>query len=101
MLWSDWWTKSLISEEQLKAFLEKTTDTNLQEKLKGADDDDAVLEIAKEAGFVISADKLTETHSDEDLEVVAGWLLQYYHPIVSKSRQTVASIAETPPMLTY
>ena len=44
-----------MSEEQLKAFLEKVKgDTSLQEKLKA----DAVTAIAKEAGFSISADDL-------------------------------------------
>ena len=45
-----------MSEEQLKSFLEKVkADTSLQEKLKGAADSDAVLEIAKEAGFAITS----------------------------------------------
>ena len=45
-----------MSEEQLKAFLDKVKgDTSLQEKLKAAADSDAVLAIAKEAGFSISA----------------------------------------------
>ena len=44
-----------MSEEQLKAFLEKVqVDTSLQEKLKAAADADAVLAIAKEAGFSLS-----------------------------------------------
>ena len=46
-----------MSEEQLKAFLEKVKgDTSLQEKLKAAADANAVAAIAKEAGFSISAD---------------------------------------------
>ena len=46
-----------MSEEQLKAFLEKVNaDTSLQEKLKAAADGNAVVAIAKEAGFSISAD---------------------------------------------
>ena len=67
-----------MSEEQLKAFLEKVkTDTSLQEKLKAAAaaDADAVVEIAKEAGFSISADDLKNTKvelSEEELEGVAG-----------------------------
>ena len=65
-----------MSEEQLKAFLEKVkADTSLQEKLKAASDSDAVLAIAKEAGFSISADDLTQAQSeisDEELESVAG-----------------------------
>ena len=64
-----------MSEEQLKAFLEKVkTDTSLQEKLKAADDD-AVVSIAKEAGFSISADDLKNAQSEiskEGLEGVAG-----------------------------
>ena len=66
-----------MSEEQLKAFLEKVKgDTNLQEKLKAAADSDAVLAIAKEAGFSISADDLKNAQvtelSDEELEGAAG-----------------------------
>ena len=48
-----------MSEEQLKAFLEKVkADTSLQEKLKAAADANAVAAIAKDAGFSISADAL-------------------------------------------
>ena len=65
-----------MSEEQLKAFLEKVkADTILQEKLKAAADSDAVLAIAKEAGFSISADDLKNAQSelsDEELEGMAG-----------------------------
>ena len=65
-----------MSEEQLKAFLEKVkADTSLQEKLKAAADSDAVLAIAKEAGFSISSDDLKNGQSeisDEELEDVAG-----------------------------
>ena len=44
-----------MSEEQLKALLEKVKDdTELQEKFNGAADTDAVLAIVKEAGFSIS-----------------------------------------------
>tara|TARA_Y100000589_G_C26924813_1_gene535918 strand:- start:435 stop:674 length:240 start_codon:yes stop_codon:yes gene_type:complete len=65
-----------MSEEQLKAFLEKVNaDTSLQEKLKAADNN-AILDIAKEAGFNISADDLQKAQStklsDEELEGVAG-----------------------------
>lgn len=68
---------SLMSEEQLKAFLEKVQgDTSLQEKLKAAADANAVTAIAKEAGFIISADDLTKAQSElsdkEQLEGVAG-----------------------------
>ena len=65
-----------MSEEQLKAFLEKLKDdSSLQEKLKAASDADAASAIAKEAGFSISADDLKNAQSelsDEELEGVAG-----------------------------
>jgi predicted ribosomally synthesized peptide with nif11-like leader len=66
-----------MSEEQLKAFLEKVkADTSLQEKLEAAADSEAVLAIAKEAGFTISTDELKSSQSVEllakDLEIVAG-----------------------------
>ena len=68
-----------MSEEQLKAFLEKVkADTSLQEKLNGAADADAVMEIAKEAGFAITAEDIqsmqsaTVELSDEELIDVAG-----------------------------
>ncbi|WP_186541042.1 Nif11-like leader peptide family natural product precursor [Synechococcus sp. BIOS-E4-1] len=65
-----------MSEEQLKAFLEKViAETSLQEKLKAAADSDAALAIAKEARFMISADGLKNDQSelsDEELEGAAG-----------------------------
>ena len=68
-----------MSEEQLNAFLEKVKgDTSLQEKLNGAADADAVMEIAKEAGFSITAEDIqsmqsaTVELSDEELEGAAG-----------------------------
>ena len=65
-----------MSEEQLKAFLEKVkADTSLQEKLKSVTDTDAVVEIAKAAGFVISADDVKKVQaevSDKELEAAAG-----------------------------
>ena len=68
-----------MSEEQLKAFLEKVkADTSLQEKLKAAADADAVTAIAKEAGFNVSADDLTKAQSelsDQELEGVAGGII--------------------------
>ena len=48
-----------MSEEQLKAFLEGVkADAGLQEKLKAVSDADAVVAIAKAAGFVISTEEL-------------------------------------------
>ena len=65
-----------MSEEQLKAFLEAVkADAGLQEKLKEAGDADAVVAIAKAAGFVISAEELKRSQaeiSEEELEGVAG-----------------------------
>ena len=68
-----------MSEEQLKSFLEAVkADAVLQEKLKAATDADAVVAIAKESGFVVSADEIKAAQSapqelsDEELEGVAG-----------------------------
>ena len=69
-----------MSAEQLTALLAKLKDdAGLQEKLKGAADLDAAVEIAKEAGFDVSkADwlkyqaKQTLELSDMELELVAG-----------------------------
>jgi predicted ribosomally synthesized peptide with nif11-like leader len=69
-----------MSEEQLSALLAKLKDdVGLQEKLKGAADLDALLGIAKNAGFDVSkADWLryqanqTLELSDEELEGVSG-----------------------------
>ena len=66
-----------MPEEQLKAFLEKVKgDTSLQEQLKAAANADAVVAIAKNAGFIISGKDLTNLPSanltEADLEGVAG-----------------------------
>ena len=65
-----------MSEDQLKAFLEDVkADAGLQEKLKAAKDVDAVVGIAKAAGFVISAEELKRSLaeiSEEELEGVAA-----------------------------
>ena len=70
-----------MSEEQLKAFLEKVQgDSSLQEKLKAAADADAVAAIAKEAGFSIPANNLIKAQSaelsDQELEGVAGGVVE-------------------------
>ena len=50
-----------MSEEQLKAFWEAIqADTALQQKLQGVTDPDAIVAIAKEAGFGISVDELND-----------------------------------------
>ena len=68
-----------MSEEQLKAFLEKVkSDTELQEKLKAAGSNEAALQIAKDAGFSITAEDIQSMQSqsgeasDEELEAAAG-----------------------------
>ena len=69
-----------MTDEQLKFFLEAAkADPILQEKLKGAADQQAVVVIAKEAGFVISVEAMhslstAKELSDEDLaDVAGGW----------------------------
>ena len=65
-----------MSEEQLKAFWEAIqSDPALQQKLQGVTDSGAIVEIAKEAGFTISAEELQKAQeelSDEELDGVAG-----------------------------
>ena len=65
-----------MSEQQFKAFLEKIKgDTSLQEKLKAAANTDALVSIAKEARFSISADDFKKAQSEiseKELEGVAG-----------------------------
>jgi len=64
-----------MTQEQLKTFLEKAkSNHSLQEKLKAAADSDAVVAIAKEADFLISADELSiqSEISEVELESVAG-----------------------------
>ena len=65
-----------MSEEQLKAFLERVKgDNSLQEQLKSANDADVVVSIAKEAGFNVTKDDLGERQlnlSDADLERMLG-----------------------------
>ena len=68
-----------MSKEQLKAFIEKAkADTSLQDKLKAASTPEAAIDIAKEAGFAITAEDIqsmqsaTVELSDEELEGAAG-----------------------------
>ena len=54
-----------MSEEQLKAFLEAVkANEGLQEQLKAAADADAVVAIAKAAGFAISAEDLQRAQAE-------------------------------------
>jgi len=67
-----------MSEEQLEAFMEAVkADADLQNQFKAAGDTDAVVAIAKEAGFVISAEQLQRSQagteiSDDELEGLSG-----------------------------
>ena len=65
-----------MSEEQLKAFWEAIqSDQALQQKLQGVNDPGAIVDIAKEAGFTISAEELQSAQvelSDEQLDGAAG-----------------------------
>ncbi len=67
-----------MSEEQLKAFMEAVkADAGLKEKLNAAADSDAVVAIAKTAGFMITAEELQRGQagteiSEEELEGVTG-----------------------------
>ena len=59
LLWRDCCNSSLLSEEQLKAFIAKAKDDqSIQEKLKAAKALEDVVVIAKAAGFLISTDEL-------------------------------------------
>ena len=67
-----------MSDEQLKAFWEAIqADAGLQQKLQGVTEPDAIVAIAKEAGFNFSAEEIKKAQSeleltDEQLEGVAG-----------------------------
>ena len=65
-----------MSEEQLNAFIDAVkADEDLKEKLNAAADADLIVEIAKDAGFLISAEELQRAQSEvseEELEGVAG-----------------------------
>ena len=93
-----------MSEEQLKAFLEKVkTDTSLEEKLKAAPDSDAVLAIAKEVGFVISADDWIKAQSeieDAELESAAGeQLLEKVKADTIADKTQLSSLLQVPLMM--
>ena len=61
-----------MSQEQLKAFLEKVKgDLNLQERLKAAKSQDEVVSIAKEHGHEFETEHVSQL-SEEELESVAG-----------------------------
>ena len=76
-------TTQAMPEEQLKAFIEAVkADAGLQEQLNASVDVDAVVAIAKEAGFLISAEELKVVQaeiSEEELEGVAGGGCKHYN----------------------
>ncbi|WP_170953734.1 Nif11-like leader peptide family natural product precursor [Synechococcus sp. UW179A] len=60
-----------MSEEQLRAFKKKIkTDSNLQKKIKSTTDPDAISEIAKELGFLISPSDLADGLGIDELDGV-------------------------------
>ena len=62
-----------MSEEQLKAFWEAVqADAGLQEKLSAAKDADAVVAIAKAAGFEISEEELARAQTELSDEQLSG-----------------------------
>lgn len=62
-----------MSEEQLNGFLETAkSDNTLQDKLKVAADANAVVSIAREAGFSILAEEFQSAMDDAELENAAG-----------------------------
>ena len=72
-----------MSKEQLNAFLEKVQgDTSLQEKLNAPTTPEAVIEIAKDAGFSITAEDIQSMQSqsgevsDDELEGATGGLVE-------------------------
>lgn len=73
-----------MPDEQLKAFWEAIqADARLQQKLQNVTDPSVVVEIAKTAGFMISADQLKKVQSDltedlteEDLEGINGGVME-------------------------
>ena len=67
-----------MSEEQLKAFLEKVkVDTALREKLKAAKSQDDVVSMAKEHGHDFGTEHMSQL-SQEELEDVAGGFEQTF-----------------------
>ena len=61
-----------MSEEQLKAFLEKVQgDTSLQEKLKAAKSPEDLVDVAKDHGHDFGTEHISQL-SEEELEDVAA-----------------------------
>ena len=84
----------LMSEEQLKAFIEK-----IKSDTKAATDFDAVVIIAKEAGFVISAEYFQKAQSqvgDAELENASGGF-GYCAPMLAFWQETWGSCKQPEP----
>ncbi len=85
-----------MSDDQFKAFLEAVeADAGLQEKVQVEANRyaDAVVAIAKEAGFVITAEDVKRAQleiSEDDLEGVAGGTgVETYHKLQTKELRVV------------
>ena len=77
-----------MSEEQLKAFIAKVqSDTSLEEKIKAATDSNTVVAIAKETGFDISTNDLTELQADSELEAASGGANNFEPPMMTTCNQ--------------
>ena len=65
-------TWSAMSQDQLKAFLERVKgDANLQDRLRAAKSQDDVVSIAKEHGHDFDAEQISQL-GEEELESVTG-----------------------------
>ena len=62
-----------MSEDQLKAFLEKVKrDTSLRDKLKAAISFNEAIALAKDTGFSLSVEDVQSSMPDVELEAIAG-----------------------------
>jgi len=85
-----------MSEEHLKAFLEAVkADAGLQEKMKAAADADAVVVIAKAAGFVVTAEELKSAQaevSEEELAALVGGKQTQQQMAEAKVQEQIAQL---------
>ena len=84
-----------MSDEQLKAFQAAVAaDEGLQEKVNGAGDDaDAVVAIAKAAGFVISTEELKRAKAEISEEELAGVTGGYRYVIGANQFSTTTKLS--------
>ena len=86
-----------MSEERLKAFLEKVkADTSLQDKLKAAKSPEDVVAIAKEHGYDFGTEHISEL-SEEELESVSGGTLTPPYPTNSPQGCYAPPVPPVPP----